>query len=150
MGDAGVPVGAELGVAEAGEDLLDHRPGNDTTVGFDVDAFADDADVRVAMGVSTLVSGMGAVGIANACQRWMTTSNSLNHKLAACPTSSSAESGNWSAQRGLANTRASSRSWADADRAGMRRSSGFANGVHQSCALNDRLGLATRSSCTSP
>jgi hypothetical protein len=63
LGDAGLPVGAKFGVTELGEDLLDHRTGHDTTSTIEIDPFPDDADVRVATGVGSLMRGVGAIGV---------------------------------------------------------------------------------------
>lgn len=60
----------EFCLAESGKDLLDHRTGGDTTLGLEIDPFADDVDVSVAASVGPLVSGVGAVGIS---QRFPTT-----------------------------------------------------------------------------
>ncbi len=60
---ARVPVGAELRIAEASEDLVDHRPGDDTALRIDVDTLADDADMGIAAGVGTLVRVVGAIGV---------------------------------------------------------------------------------------
>ena len=62
-GDPRVPVCAELGVAEPIEDLLDHRPGDNTTARVEIDTLADDADVCIATSVGSLVSVVGAVGV---------------------------------------------------------------------------------------
>ena len=61
--DAGIPVGAELGVAEPVEDLLDHRPRHNSTSGIEKDALADDADMRIAIRMRTFVRAVRSVSI---------------------------------------------------------------------------------------
>ena len=63
LGDSGVPVGVELGVTEPIEDLLDHRPGSDTTAGVEIDALTGDADLGITTRMGPLVSAVGAVGV---------------------------------------------------------------------------------------
>jgi hypothetical protein len=69
LGDTGIPIGAELGVAEPGEDLLDHRPSRHTASSVEIDPLLNDAD----MGVTTVVgSFMGAVSTIGISQRFPT------------------------------------------------------------------------------
>ena len=63
LGDTGIPVGVELGVAEPVEDLLDLRHRQHATLGVDEHPFVDDADVRIAEVVGPLVPGVSTIGV---------------------------------------------------------------------------------------
>ena len=62
-GDTGIPVGAELEVAEPFEDLLDHRPGGDTTASIEIDVLINDTDMSVETAVGAFMSPMSAINI---------------------------------------------------------------------------------------
>ena len=63
LGDTGIPVAAELEIAEPFEDLLDHRPRSNPTAGVEIDVLIDHADMSVATAVGSFVNPMSAIGI---------------------------------------------------------------------------------------
>ena len=62
-GDGGVPVGAELGVAEAFEDLDHHRPLRQPAAGMQMDLVADLGDPRPTTLMRRLGGAVGAVHV---------------------------------------------------------------------------------------
>ena len=149
-GDAGLPVGGELGIAEVGEDLFERGAGGDATARVDVHTLTHDTDVGIAAGVGSFVSVVGAVGVGEGLpspsddrelvvaqrHRMLQQQTRRRRQLLAAP---------WIGEH----TRQQSQ-LPDAHGAGVRGDARFTDLVQQPSGLRDPLPLPRRSSCTSP